>query len=498
MPLVGATPNIERPGVVCGFLITPLPGGLNCVVYPGVLFAQGAMYRPTQPGNPPAAPASQQSWLWRSSTAYYWRNTPTPETAGDALIGWVVTDAQRIVLVSRQEIMVPAGETNVTVVPLGEVLGAGPGAGNTYGDTDVPGQISRSLLLAKPGHLLMTGLGLPQNDPGLRSITTVTERVRYQDETAAATGTLTADVTAEATTFPVNSGAAFAIGYYVIDREIVYVYAKNGNDLSVNRAQYGSTAVAHKGPKSVTGATNATPIMLTAAAHGRLAGAIVEVSGVGGNTAANSRWEVGDPQTNSFELVGSSGNGDYTSGGTVAGTELHEVLDSYTVFAFEPLFFTDVERALNWTGWITLPSVWVVATVEWARNVFGQGEIWEINLSEEGNLHTRFGGELRFDVPGVVAVQDAVAAEITVPHTAAVHQVRAYVRTAPEAQKITAVVTRNGTPWAVMTIAPGETAAPARTGRALGAVIAGEVLALNISNAGTPFGGEDLVVVIDL
>lgn len=73
--------------------------------------------------------------------------------------------------------------------------------------------------------------------------------------------------------------------------------------------------------KAITGATNATPIVVTATAHGFSNGDTVVISGVGGNTAANGRFKIANVATNTFELTNYStganvaGNGAYTSGG---------------------------------------------------------------------------------------------------------------------------------------------------------------------------------------
>ena len=69
--------------------------------------------------------------------------------------------------------------------------------------------------------------------------------------------------------------------------------------------------------KSVTGATNASPIVITSAAHGFSDDEIVVVHDVGGNTAANGTWKVASSATNTFELYGSTGNAAYTSGGKI-------------------------------------------------------------------------------------------------------------------------------------------------------------------------------------
>lgn len=68
--------------------------------------------------------------------------------------------------------------------------------------------------------------------------------------------------------------------------------------------------------KTITNATNATPIVVTATAHGFASGQTVEISGVAGNTAANGYWVITVVDANSFRLEGSSGNGTYAGGGT--------------------------------------------------------------------------------------------------------------------------------------------------------------------------------------
>src|SRR5574344_739128 len=68
---------------------------------------------------------------------------------------------------------------------------------------------------------------------------------------------------------------------------------------------------------NITAASNATPIVITATAHGFNTGDKVYITGVGGNTAANGTWVVTRLTADTFSLNGSAGNGTYTSGGTV-------------------------------------------------------------------------------------------------------------------------------------------------------------------------------------
>src|SRR5574344_2114034 len=66
----------------------------------------------------------------------------------------------------------------------------------------------------------------------------------------------------------------------------------------------------------VSNATNATPIVITAVGHGFLTGDKVQISGVGGNTAANGVFTITKIGTDTFSLDGSVGNGAFSSNGT--------------------------------------------------------------------------------------------------------------------------------------------------------------------------------------
>lgn len=73
---------------------------------------------------------------------------------------------------------------------------------------------------------------------------------------------------------------------------------------------------------TVTGATNASPIVVTtSAAHGLTTGQTVYIGSVAGNTAANGSFVATVVSATTFSLGGSTGNGAYTSGGTVSRVE---------------------------------------------------------------------------------------------------------------------------------------------------------------------------------
>ena len=74
--------------------------------------------------------------------------------------------------------------------------------------------------------------------------------------------------------------------------------------------------------QTISNATNASPIVITANSHGFTNGEQVVVTGVGGNTAANGTFTIGSVTANTFALVGSTGNGAYTSGGAFTGGKI--------------------------------------------------------------------------------------------------------------------------------------------------------------------------------
>ena len=68
----------------------------------------------------------------------------------------------------------------------------------------------------------------------------------------------------------------------------------------------------------ISGASTAPPIVITtSSAHGLFTGDVVTIASVGGNTAANGTWVVTYLTSTTFSLNDSTGNGAYTSGGTI-------------------------------------------------------------------------------------------------------------------------------------------------------------------------------------
>jgi len=92
------------------------------------------------------------------------------------------------------------------------------------------------------------------------------------------------------------------------------ITAINGDTFSLNGSVGNGAYVANR---TVTGASNTAPIVITSNSHGLANGATVKIRDVLGNTAANGSWVIGGVTTNTFQLLGSTGNGTYTSGGLV-------------------------------------------------------------------------------------------------------------------------------------------------------------------------------------
>lgn len=88
-------------GVASGFALSA-SSSLTPVLAAGVLYAQGQRYAPASTPSIPAAPVSATSYLfYNSSTRFYWQASAIGATAGDALIGQVVTSASAVAAVTQ-------------------------------------------------------------------------------------------------------------------------------------------------------------------------------------------------------------------------------------------------------------------------------------------------------------------------------------------------------------------------------------------------------------
>jgi hypothetical protein len=387
-----------------------------------------------------------------------------------------------------------------------------------YGDIGTPGVAPAiAMFLAGDGTILFgTGIGWVGTPTNVASVSSVQVQLYYVLETGAQTApALTAPVSDSAVTFDVTSSAGMLGNLYVIDQEIVLVTAApTGTTITVTRAFAGLTlAMPHSGPLSITGATNASPIVLTCAGHGRLNGQTVSVAGVGGNTAANQNWQASAVTTNTLALWDSAGNAAYTSGGTLGGAVLLPVLIATEIFPLTPQFFTSVAAA-NWAVSVLLPNANIMAMAGWAINAFGQSPTFSVPWGETiaagsypGSLTTPAGGwrtlsgaAVTFQVNGTLGIVSNAAPPVLSGAAAggamAFGSAGGYVLSAPTGAPITLQLTLNGTPWCTLTIPAGETGVLPQSGLALGAIPAGAVVGLNVLGVGTTFPGSGLTVVI--
>lgn len=110
----------------------------------------------------------------------------------------------------------------------------------------------------------------------------------------------------------------------------------------------GTGTMSYKDQGTITAATNASPIVVTSAAHGLSTGTRVTVAGVTGNTAANGTFTVTVLDPNTFSLNGSTGNGAYVSGGTWHATGLYQA----TVLADPNQGYLSGQTYWFWATWV--------------------------------------------------------------------------------------------------------------------------------------------------
>jgi hypothetical protein len=115
-------------------------------------------------------------------------------------------------------------------------------------------------------------------------------------------------------------GNTSANGTWIITKVDANTFSLN-NSVGVAAYTSGGIGTLVQAAKTITDATNATPIVVTSTAHGLSSGNVVTITGVGGNTSANGIWSVTVIDADTFSLQNLSdgsdvaGNSAYTSGG---------------------------------------------------------------------------------------------------------------------------------------------------------------------------------------
>jgi len=179
-----------------------------------------------------------------------------------------------------------------------------------------PGSGGGMMMLLSDGRVLVQNGSNPPPSASVFTLSPQTNTGSYVNGVWAGTGNLN-ESRLFFTTATLPDGKIFAIGGE---------YPKFSNTTEIYDPQTGlwtpqdpiptpSTNVDLSG--KVTGASNSSPITISTSSTNQLQnGMQVTISGVGGNTAANGTFTVANVGGSSFDLVGSTGNGSYTSGGS--------------------------------------------------------------------------------------------------------------------------------------------------------------------------------------
>ncbi len=99
---------------------------------------------------------------------------------------------------------------------------------------------------------------------------------------------------------------------------------------------------------AITGVSNATPMVVTAAGHGFATGDEITVSGVSGPVGVNDRWFVTRVNANQFSLNGSVAGGAYVAGGVA--TKSAE--DFGIMKSLDTLPQYDIDQSLRYWKWM--------------------------------------------------------------------------------------------------------------------------------------------------
>jgi len=534
-------PNTSRQGVIGGFAmgasdfstlivetgngpvyVLVTIDGLGVALGAGICLANGNLFIYDETNAVLAAyaipnpPASTVSWLWYgtalvSGSHFYWTSSPAaPHVSDDALLGWAATNATVLIATSTQNVVIPTISLSEVYQDIGLPTGLPVVPGGAYGDTAVPGAPSFPGITGLPFNVntppytgalivgpLVTWAGYPLQ---LQSISIVTFYVYYVNGWTPVDAGLTAAVNATVTSFPVANGLLYTVGNaYWIDEEIVFVTATAAHAITVERGVFGSIAKPHFGPMAITAAANSSslfwtygPIAITAAGHGRtpLGGnVLVGVSGVLGNTAANGGWSAYVLDANTLVLLGSTSNGAYTSGGTLAASQLYQISLLPVKVPFDPSFWTSL-AAPNWFYTILLPGAYICAVLAWGTNALGQGAT---GYGEVGGETYGF-GTITFNVNGTLGIASNAAQPVQA--SGVFNQAWATCETAPAGAAITVQITVNGVVWGTVFIPEGLTAGPAISAFALGPIPAAARGGLNVIGVGTTFPGAGLTVVV--
>jgi len=207
-------------------------------------------------------------------------------------------------------------------------------------------------------------------------------------------------------------------GYYALDitdHEMITSETQLVNRVMWEYPRTGPAAV-------ITAATDASPIVVTAAGHGFATGDTVTITGVEGNTAANGTWTVtadGADPDNKFSLNGSGGNGAYSCCGVARykDPDMDDLGYSYSKPAIVPSNDADRWIMLFGNGYNSMNSHAVLFIIDpvtgtllkkldtGAGNCNGLSSPVAVDVNHDGLVDYAFAGDLKgnlwkFDLTG--------------------------------------------------------------------------------------------------
>ncbi len=163
-----------------------------------------------------------------------------------------------------------------------------------------------------------------------------------------------------------------------------------------------------------------------------------------------------DPTTNTYSTVrgvlGSAATA-HNAGDLV----LH--LGTYVVIApFASNFFAN-QASIDYIHTVSLPDVRISAAEFFVTNAFGDSQANQIcyGSTPDGGLRTLSGGQFSLQVSGYLATQQNAAPPLVIEASHAVRDIRANLSQAAVGYAVSVEILQNGTPYCVMTVAPGNT-----------------------------------------
>jgi hypothetical protein len=313
-------------------------------------------------------------------------------------------------------------------------------------------------------------------------------------------------------------------------------------------------------PVYVTGATNASPIAVTAPGHGYATGNKVRIDYVTGNTAANGLWTITVVDANTFTLNGSAGNGAYAGGGTArrltGGLDADEAKGKLLrviagkgrghVYKIKSNTATSITVEGGWADAPDATSRFITEEPEWLKVVDTSPvnvTAWSPAFTPEYNVElaghsqkallcvlvpvdgggneaveqaspvrdfflwrdlgepeTEFQSQVNLVVQGTLAIASDVASRISLNRSTPAVKVKAEVKQAPTGAGLTVKLLLGTAEWLTLTIAAGATSATASAEQIASApaIAANQNIRLDITAVGTTFPGADLAVSIYL